>query len=266
MKGNNRPWPAYVRYGTWILVTAVALVLLYTQGAIPQDQGYYNFADRRTWLGIPNAADVLSNIPFLVVGIWGLAVIYSGQAERRARMFIDRAERLPYLAFFLGVGLVGFGSGWFHLNPNNSTLVWDRIPITVAFVSFFTAIIMERVSLKAGRFLLWPLLILGILTVLYWVWTENRGNGDLRPYAFIQYYPILAVPLLIALFPARYTGTPYLLAVVGLYGTAKIFELNDWAVFSALGWISGHTIKHYLAAAAIVPIVLMLKSRKPQKG
>ncbi|HEX7249749.1 MAG TPA: hypothetical protein VF262_05120, partial [Burkholderiales bacterium] len=50
----------------------VALVL-FLYGPIPQYADYHRFADTRTFLGLPNFSDTASNIPFLLIGIAGIA-------------------------------------------------------------------------------------------------------------------------------------------------------------------------------------------------
>ena len=100
-----------------------------------------------------------------------------------------------YLFLFLGSILVGLGSGYYHISPNNETLVWDRIPMTVAFMALYSIIISEFVSVKAGRLLLFPLIIIGVCSVIYWQFTEVSGAGDLRFYAVVQFFPILTIPI-----------------------------------------------------------------------
>jgi len=230
---------------------------------IPQDPQYHAFADDRGWLGVHNFLNVLSNLPFLVVGVMGLLVVANPQAPPGRSRFLDRGERWPYAAFFLGVALTSLGSAYYHLAPTNERLAWDRLPITVAFMGLFVAIIAERVSVRAGVRLLLPLVALGITTVLYWVFTEQRGHGDLRPYGLVQFYPLLAIPFLIVLCPPRYTRTWDLAGGLAFYLLAKLFEVLDTQVFAVGAIVSGHTLKHLAAAIAPLWIWRMLRRRKP---
>src|SRR5262249_42879374 len=149
--------------------------------------------------------------------------------------------RWPYLLFFLGVGLAGFGSAYYHLRPDNDRLVWDRLPMAVAFMALVSAMIAERLGVWVGTRLLLPLVALGIASVLYWYWTEQMGRGDLRPYYFVQFFPMLALPVLLLLFPPRYTRTADLFVVLGWYFLAKLCEHpGDAPIFALGGWISGH--------------------------
>jgi hypothetical protein len=243
----------------WILIAAiaVAIAVLFFVPAIPQNEAYHNFADKRALLGIPNGLDVLSNVFFLFVGVAGFWTVF------RTAHFSDARERWPYAAFFLGVTLTAFGSSWYHLNPNDATLVWDRIPMTIGFLGLVSALVAERVNVRAGLWLLAPMILLGVASVIYWEITQRQGRGDLRPYAFAQFGSLLILVLLIFLFPARYTRTYDLGISLGLYALAKSLEFADRPVYAALQIVSGHTLKHLAAALSAYWIVRMLQKRKP---
>jgi hypothetical protein len=242
----------------WVLMGAViaATAVLFLFPAIPQNEAYHKFADTRALLGIPNCLDVISNLLFLIVGVWGLRAVF-----RRAQ-FLDPRERWPYLAFFIGVTLTAFGSSWYHLNPNDATLIWDRIPMAIGFMGLVSAVIAERVRVTTGLRLLVPLVALGIASVVYWEVTERHGHGDLRPYALVQFGSLLILLLLMALFPARYTRTGDLGTSLALYALAKLFEYGDRPIFALLRVVSGHTLKHVAAAVSAYWIVRMLRLRR----
>jgi hypothetical protein len=248
----------------WLLalLTAVVVVVGCMLPRIPQPLSYHNFADRRSLFGVPNFCDVASNLPFAVIGIWGLVYLLRPNTRETPERFLDRRERWPYLFVFFGLLLTAFGSSWYHLNPNNSTLVWDRLPMTVTFMSMVAAVIMERISLRLGLWLLPILLMAGLGSVLQWHWSEVRGAGDLRFYAAVQAWSA-SVVLLALLFPARYTRSGDLGLVVGFYALAKILEFFDKPIFSALHVVSGHTLKHLAAAAAGYCILRMVEKRRP---
>jgi hypothetical protein len=224
---------------------------------IPQPSGYHQFADRRAVAGIANAFDVLSNIPFAIVGAMGLAAL------RRRRIHLEPEEHRAYTVFFTGILLTSVGSAFYHLAPDNARLVWDRLPMTLAFMGLFTAIVAERLSASAAGAALLPLICIGAGTVGYWYMTEVNGAGDLRPYLLVQFLPLAAIPLMIALLPPKYTGAGTIFIVLGLYGVAKILELFDAAVFSLGGIISGHTLKHLVSAAGAYLYLWMLVQRRP---
>jgi hypothetical protein len=197
--------------------TLLGLLLATMIPAILQDQRYHDFADRRTLLGIPNFWNVVSNLPFAVVGLLGL------------RAFRD----LPSRVLFTGIFLVAFGSAWYHLAPDDARLVWDRLPMTVAFMSLLA------IALGARTWTLAALVACGIASIVWW-----RVTGNLAPYVVIQFGPILI--LLILMIGGRARG---LWPVVLFYALAKVAELEDADVYSAIP-LSGHTLKHLLASGA----------------
>jgi hypothetical protein len=240
-------------------VVAVASSLL---PRIPQPQAYHSFADRRSLWGIPNFGDVISNAPFGVIGICGLLFLLRSSSDRLKSCFLDSRERWPYLLIFMGLLLTAFGSSYYHLSPNNARLVWDRLPMTIAFMAMVAAIITERISVRLGLWLLPVLLLVGFASVFEWYLSEIRGAGDLRFYAAVQTYSALAL-LLALVFPQRYTRGSDLAVVVGFYALAKILESVDKPIFAMGHMVSGHTLKHLAAAAAGYWILRMLQKRQP---
>ena len=170
--------------------------------------------------------------------------------------------RRPYWPFFTGVTLTAVGSGYYHWQPDNGALFWDRLPMTLAFMALLASVIGERISGRVGARLLWPLLLVGGLSALYWHVTEQRGAGDLRPYGLVQFGTMVLVPLILLLFPARYTGAPYYWLSFGCYGLAKVAEYFDQGLLR-LTAVSGHTWKHLAAAASAYWILRMLERRRP---
>lgn len=242
-----------------IIIALVATGLAFTFPPIAQDPAYHDFADQRGWLGIPNFADVMSNLPFLVFSLVGLGAVFFS----RPGMFTMSGERIPWKMFFFGAFLVGFGSAYYHWEPNNHTLVWDRLPMTIAFMSFFSVVVMERLNEKSGLALLPVLLMAGAASVFYWDHTESLGNGDLRPYALVQFLPMLLIPLMFWLLPARYKGLKYLAYGLFWYMLAKVLEHFDHGVFAMTsGVISGHTLKHIAASIAVLMMVFYVRKRE----
>ena len=228
---------------------------------IAQDPAYHRMADERSVGGIDNAFNVVSNVPFMLVGAAGLWSLRSGSWRGRPE-FIEARERWPYRVFFAGLGLTGLGSAYYHLATSNERLVWDRLPLAITLMGLFAAVIAERISVTAGLGLLGPLVAIGIASVLWWSASERRGQGDLRLYALVQVYPLVAIPFMALLFPSRYTRSRDLVSVVALYGLAKAFELLDARIFSLGGLVSGHTLKHLAAALSGYWVWRMLVKRQ----
>lgn len=197
---------------------------------IPQDPNYHNFADQRTLMDIPHFMNVVSNVPFLLVGFLGL-----------------RATTRPdWRWFFWGVLLTGFGSSYYHLNPTNETLVWDRLPMAIAFMALFSALSQDY---GFRRLTLYPSLAFGVLSVLYWAWAD-----DLSLYILVQFGSLLWILGLMVLRPSPFSTRRYLgLAFLG-YALAKVLEWAD-APFYAFLPVSGHTLKHLISALAAYAIL-----------
>lgn len=229
---------------------------------IPQDPAYHAFANGRALLGIPNFADVVSNAGFLLVGMLGLALL----AGARGRAILEQAaDARPYLVFFLGVALVGIGSAYYHWQPTTARLLWDRLPMSVAFMALCAAVIADRIDARAGNGWLLPLLVAtGIASLLWWAWTESQGRGDLRLYGFVQFFPVILLPVLCRLFPEhRYLAGRALAWVIIWYGLSKLFEQLDHEIFAATGGtVSGHTLKHLAAAVATYVVLHALLTRR----
>jgi hypothetical protein len=241
----------------------VVIVAAVLAPRIAQPESYHDFADRREWMGIPNFGDVFSNLPFALIGAWGLWFLLRRSPQESGGIFLDSRERRPYVLVATGILLTALGSAHYHWAPDNARLVWDRLPMTIAFMGVVSAMIAERISIRLGLWLLPPLLLIGISSVVQWHLSEMRGDGDLRFYAAVQGYGVL-VPLLVLFLPARYTRTSDLAVVAGWYIVAKLLETFDKQIFAASGhFVSGHTLKHLAAAMAAYWLLRMVQKRRP---
>jgi hypothetical protein len=242
----------------WITGTSFAVLVVaafWLSDPLPQDPTYHDFADIRNILSIPNFWNAVSNLPFLFVGVVGLWTAYLPRTRIR-----NKALRLCYGVFFVGVLLTAFGSTYYHLAPSNQTLFWDRLPMTVAFAALFTIVITELMAPTNGPRFLVPFLIIGIGSVFYWRWTESAGMGDLRPYAGVQFLPMLLIPAILWSRRGASTLVHYVWFMIGFYVAAKLFEYYDSAILSVVG-VSGHSLKHVCAALAPMVLVLGLRRR-----
>jgi hypothetical protein len=232
-----------------LLLTLAALVGAMLLPPIAQDPAYHEFADHRGWLGIPNFLNVATNLAFLLVGVAGIVLCARGQSIMGARW--------AWLACFTGVALVCFGSGYYHMNPDNDTLVWDRLPMSVGFMALTVAVMAEYVNLRLEKILLAPAIVVGLASVIYWHYTD-----DLRPYVLVQFLPLLLLPMILLLFKGRYTHRGLLVLALAIYIASKFAEYYDQSVFALTGHvISGHSLKHLLAALAMLVVYGMLRRR-----
>lgn len=238
-----------------LAIAAIAIVVVFNIDPIAQDPAYHDFGDRRSLLRIPNFFNVLSNLPFVIVGILGI---------RRAVLNRDGAAELQniYLAFFSGVLLTGFGSAYYHYHPDNDTLLWDRLPMTIAFMAFFCAVVADYISSSIALRLFVPLLLVGIVSVLYWHVTERHGNGDLRFYGLVQFLPVILLPLILWLYEDKHGNGWYYWGVIAAYAASKLAEFFDAGIYRHLEIFSGHTLKHLLAALGAFIFYCALRERK----
>ena len=285
-----------VRTAGLAALTCVAVAVLFaTCPPLPQPLKYHDFADQRCLCcGVPNTADVLSNAPFLLVSAIGLDHILGGTALGAlglghvlgAPVFADRAVELPlWITFFLGVGLVALGSGYYHWRPDNARLVWDRLPMTIGFMALLAVVLTDTVieaTAEATNATLGVLITLGLASVVWWA-----RYDDLRPYVLVQFYSLFLVPLLLALFPSRYDGANAEIVTALAFckrssslgpffetlneattlctdAGAKITEGLDKPIFKLTrGCVSGHTLKHLLSGVATFwGTVILLRRRE----
>ena len=246
---SNASW----RQRTMLLAGLAGAILLATSlvKGIPQPLAYHGFHDGRSFLGIPNFLNVVSNLPFLVIGLMGLGWLRAKPGPLGPEL------RAPYTIVFAGLALTAFGSAYYHWAPDNQTLVWDRLPIAVSFMALFAAVLAERVTPKAAS-TLWPLALFGAATVGYW-----HVVDDLRPYLVAQFLPVLPMPLILWLYPAKYSRGQDFLISIGFYVAAKVLEFQDGQIYAGLGQtLSGHTLKHLAAAGGAGWIYRMLVLRQ----
>ena len=237
-----------------IAIASIGAVFYFVE-PFPQDPAYHEFADQRIIFGIPNFINVSSNLSFIIIGVYCLSrlTVYNYHQNE------IKSKYASYI-FFIGLILTGFGSGYYHLSPTNQTLVWDRLPMAIVFMSLFAFFLSEHICERVGSWLLWPLLAIGVFSVLYWIYTENRGVGDLRLYALVQFLPVLLIPLILVLFPKQSYRNRYLWYIISFYAMAKITEHYDKEIMNMLS-ISGHTLKHVFASFAGIAFLKIILSK-----
>jgi hypothetical protein len=242
MKSLSRP-EAYL-----LAAILAALALACWAPSVAQHDHYHAFADQRTWLGLPCAMDVLSNLPFALVGTWGLAVIgFNRRALWDARCTLATI-------FFAGLCVTAVGSTFYHWQPDNWGLAWDRIGMVGAFAGLLGMAAADRISTRSGLWIAGVVLVAGPMAVGVWYTTAN-----LMPWVVVQGGGMLLVLALALRRPVPQAWGLPLAAVIAFYAVAKLLELGDHAVFAwSGGWVSGHSLKHLAAALAALPVLFVM--------
>ena len=237
------------------LVIAFFSVAALIHGPITQPINYHQFADQQTILGIPHFADVLSNLGFALVALWGwFQLKASGQHPAISHGWAG------YRLFLLGLFLTAFGSAYYHLDPDNIGLFWDRLPIALACAGLLAGVWGDT-QRKQSAPLAAALAVFGIASVIWWYVTELGGTGDLRPYLLLQGLPIILIPLWQWLSGQAKADRWAFGGALLLYVFAKFTEQYDHEIAALLGILTGHTLKHILATAAAALIVARLVRR-----
>jgi len=225
-----------------LFISAISFVGLFFIDPIPQSLQYHQFADSKSLLGIPNFFDVISNFGFLVVGLYGIFLARS-----------INQSKFAWISFFVGVTFVSIGSSYYHWAPSNSTLVWDRLPMAMGFMGLFVAFLSEIIDQKCEKYLLIPLILAGMGSVIYWHYAD-----DLRVYVLVQVLPIISI--LAGVIIERPKGSKFWILGMIFYGFAKLCEFYDGQIYTLLNEVvSGHTLKHLIAALGIHCFSVLLK-------
>ncbi len=242
-----------------LLTAAAGIVAVIFMPPIAQDPSYHQFVDTRRIFNIPRFWNVVTNLSFVLVGLLGLAATPSRMPTEQAP-----SPGLGHKVFFIGLILTGLSSAYYHYAPSTPTLFWDRLPMAISFMAFLTLVLGDSVSPSLAKRVLGPLLLVGIGSVVYWYATELKGAGDLRPYGLVQYLPALLIPLTLILFGSRTFRRGPLWICLGLYALAKVAESLDAPIFDRTRVVSGHSLKHLLAAAGAFCAYLAFRG-KPTK-
>lgn len=231
---------------TWFSFTPIVVMILlvsvmWMHGPIAQPAHYHEFADARVVWNIANAMDVLSNVGFLLVGVWALFALLPSLFRRSVN-----AVTVAYFLFAVSIFATAFASAYYHLAPDNARLFWDRLPIALACASLLAAVRLDTVQSRwrAGcELALW-------MTAAWWSVWWWQSTADLRPYLALQVMAIVLIPLWQYLNNAPASQRSAFAWAIVLYVLAKVCELADATILSHLVWVSGHSLKHVLSAMA----------------
>ena len=246
MMAQWRPLSRPERLLFMAILTSIGLAIVLP--AVPQIANYHAFADQRLLWGVPHAMDVLSNVPFAFLGVWGLLLI-----ARRSPGRVDIRWGLAAL-FFGGLVVTSIGSTVYHWQPDNWGLAWDRAGMVAAFAGLLGLACADRISLRCGTVAAALVMLVGPMAVGFWYQT-----GNLVPWSLVQGGGMLLVVLLALMRPVPGAWNLPLGSVIALYAVAKLLEVGDHAVFGwTLGLISGHSLKHVAAALAALPVLIVM--------
>ena len=249
-----------------LIAFTLLTIILYLLFGKPQTQpqSYHEFADTWGFLNIQNFFNVASNLVYLVVGLMGMYYLHDNWQNKET--FANPNEAIPFYVLFLGSVLLAFGSAFYHMAPDNITLMADRFTMTVGFMGALSFIIAERIDLKWGLKLLPVLLVIGIVSVIYWIHPEMQVPpqvGDLKPYILVQALSLLLILIIYFLYPAKYSHGKYILYGLGLYASAKVLEIFDKQIYDVLGTgFSGHSLKHIASGLGVYLLLKYIQKRK----
>jgi hypothetical protein len=247
------------RNETWLLLAVMALAALAVFApAIAQPPHLNDFADQRRLWGIPHAFDVLSNLPFALAGGAGLWRL------RRSAGVLYESQRGCARLFFIGLLATAAASSYYHWAPDDVGLAFDRAGMSVAFAGLLGMAAAARVSDRAGNALALAMMVFGPASVAAW-----SATGNVLPWAIVQFGGMGVLLLVLAVGREHLASLPVRWSLVLLaYALAKLLEANDAALLRASGeLLSGHTLKHVVAAFAALPVLAALPAmRRGQNG
>lgn len=226
---------------TLVLLAAMALALgtgLLAWGPVPLDPSAWRHADVRRWQGLPNALNVLANLPQIVVGWWGWRV------TRTSRW--PEALRRPWMAFHLCTLLAGVVALLYHLQPGPLGWIAARTALCGAFATLAAGALAERVDERFGHTRSVALLLGSVLLAGATV-AASRG-ADIRPLLLFEMLPVLLLPAGAIGLPGLQTrASDWIVMLIG-YGLARLADAHDARLLAATVGIGGHAVMHLLLA------------------
>jgi hypothetical protein len=247
--------PRTRRLSLLVVLFASAAALIWPYLPARDGSWFVAYADQRGLLGIPNFLDVASNLAFVWIGLWGI---------KRIREAVGAPIEHRWLGFALAGSafLTAFGSGLYHWAPSEELLFWDRLPMVALFSALIGLFVADRVHARLGLMTGAVIGAVSFINLVGW----HLGAGTLKAYVLLQYGGALLLAVLAWQFPKGLISNRRFVGMLLLYALAKVFEMTDGAVFDFTHFVSGHTLKHFVAAAALACVFLAYKRETYRSG
>lgn len=232
---------------------AVTCIILTRIPKMTQAQSYHNFADTRTVVGIPNFADVASNLGFFLSGL--LTVYVASQTDLDSKLIF---------AFGVSQMLLCFASAYYHWRPCDFGLAVDRLGMSLVFALALILWLSDRdCSIVMNAQLVTLLVAICVGGCLAWMLSNSKGDGDLRPYGLSQYFPLATLLVFMLFYKSKYKAQDWIAWVaIAMIALSKVPEIQDAHLFEKSGeFMSGHTLKHYVAAFGLACFAAYLLNR-----
>ena len=219
------------------LITLTGLALI-AWGPVPAGALTHQHADNRSWLGIPNAANVLVNVPIFWCAAWGWC------ATRTSPW--TRSLRLPWQGFHLWVMLASLLAAMYHAAPSDAGYIASHVCSAGAALMLSFGLMAERLDRRWGAMTSCVLAALVVVAIGVASDYEQRLGGgiDVRPFLLLQAVPLLLVVAGTLRLPPDRPRRSAWVVLLALYAGARLLEWADAPVFTITGWISGHTLMH----------------------
>lgn len=237
-------------------LVCLCLIAVGLQPLMFQDSAYHAFADHRALFGVHNALDVLSNLAFLIPGLWGLSLAHRAPEPLRGSLHLTAT----------GLVLTALGSALYHSAPNDFSLLWDRLPMVLTFAGVIGAMAYQYLGAEAVYRWQNAWLYLGVVSLAVWA-----NTGDLRLYVVVQAGGFLVGLLWLVwgyISGARKTAglwLPWAVVWAG-YACAKLAEhLDDWVWTETSHAVGGHLFKHVFAGLALAWVFRALHQAQPNQ-
>ena len=143
------------------------------------------------------------------------------------------------------------------LEPNDSTMLWDRLGMSVVIGSCISLLIHDMSDRNLAGMIHLPIVVTSVISVLWWPVFD-----DLRFYFIVKHHPFILFPILLFYGNHIYDKISGYYWGLSMFILATLFEFTDLQIFEITGFISGHTLKHIFAGVGLWLLMAMIRDRK----